>query len=280
MSKLIGILCVLALAANFGCHEADRDHEPSTPSSAASIPSSTLVIPTTDAATTSIDAGSASDRIHEIARPGGAATLRWQVRAMPSASTQVVVLSYDGAAQTLAMLDAEIALVDISNAPLLLASGKIQPDSEACDEPESAEGTASNFELDLAPYRITEHERAIGVRLACHQTFGAGEASRKELVLFARDPANAKSLHEIFRTSAEDHEEQRGPGDLIDDTTTVSVQPQMTAQHFDLSVRTTTVISSLDSASTRPASTHVKTTRFVWDGSHYVVAKNTGKSSK
>ncbi|MEO7114215.1 MAG: hypothetical protein ABI183_27485 [Polyangiaceae bacterium] len=285
-SKLTEVAYLSGLAmllAAVGCHHPDRDQQssPSTSATTSTDDAAPASLPSaTDASAAREDAGSGSDHIRDVARPGGAASLRWQTLPLPDASLQVAAISYDRAARTVAELNAELALVDVANAqaPTLLGTAKIAVDPDACDAPTGNDDDAPELALDLAPYRITDQERAIGVRVTCHQTFPAGEASRSELVLFARSAASAKaSLEDVFRISVADHEEQRGPGDAIDELATVSVLPRKTAGHFDLSVRRTTTIASLDATAGRPAKTRVATMRFVWNGSRYVASTEAGK---
>jgi hypothetical protein len=112
--------------------------------------------------------------------------------------------------------------------------------------------------------------RAIVVRLHCHEAFPAGESEESHLYLFR---LSGSSLEPVFDITTELRAIERGPGDDIEERSTLSVATSSDGGIFDLLLRRMTVIRPLfpDDAPARRPTTRVETERFSWDGQRYVL---------
>lgn len=143
--------------------------------------------------------------------------------------------------------------------------------ADKVDDP-ATEGTlCKKFDFDLAPYRITPTETAIGVRIRYHNFYPAGEGQYEDLTLFE---AVGHELKPVFSEEMSGSFEERGPNEMNTSKATLQVSAQKTGDHFDLLLvehRRTEKLTE-DSSAGHPGSTLVKR-RFVWSGSAYVEAK-------
>ncbi len=118
--------------------------------------------------------------------------------------------------------------------------------------------------LDLAPYRISPTETALGLRIRVHSVFPAGESEAEKLTLF-RIVGNR--LKPIFSAEMMLRDAQRGPGDLTTSESTLQVTGQKTSGYFDLLlVESTRFEKLLDSGDGRTKRTQH---RFRWQGDGY-----------
>ncbi len=137
-----------------------------------------------------------------------------------------------------------------------LGSGFGDPDGTRCVD----------FHFDLAPYRITLTETAIGVRTKIHSIYPAGESDSENLTLFAID---AHHLKPVFNEEMAGSYEERGPNEMLTSKATLQVGPQETGDHFDLFMlehdRTDKLV---EDGGGHPGKSLARR-RFAWNGSTY-----------
>ena len=151
----------------------------------------------------------------------------------------------------------ELSQVEKSNS----ADEGVETDGDFCKE----------LNLDLAPYRITSTEIAIGVRTKYHGVYPAGESDSEGLALFQ---VAGNRLAKIFSENMQDSSEERGPNEMLSSTNVLRVGPTKTAGHFDLVlVRHNRVEPLLDDAGSPPPKSTLEKRKFVWNGSAYKEAK-------
>jgi hypothetical protein len=127
------------------------------------------------------------------------------------------------------------------------------------------------FDFDLAHYRITPTETAIGIRTKYHDIYAAGEGDYEDLTLF--DVAGHK-LTPIFSEIMNDSSEERGPNEMNSSKATLQISAQQTRGHFDLVlVEKNRTEALVDDPSAGHPSKGTKRRRFAWSGSAYVEAK-------
>jgi hypothetical protein len=127
------------------------------------------------------------------------------------------------------------------------------------------------FTFDLAPYRITPTETAIGIRIQVHDIYAAGEGDDETLTLFN---VTGHQLTPIFSEEMSGSFEERGPNEMNTSKSTLQVTQQKTKDHFDLLLVDHNVTERLlsDSTAGHPGK-HLVKRRFTWNGSRYVEAK-------
>ncbi|MBV8962812.1 MAG: hypothetical protein JO068_21130 [Hyphomicrobiales bacterium] len=126
-------------------------------------------------------------------------------------------------------------------------------------------GDCPAMHLDLAPYRISPTETALGLRTKTHEVFPAGESEAEKLTLFR---ILGHTLKPIFSAEMMYSDEQRGPGDLTTSESTLQVSEQKTSGYFDLVlVETTRSEKIFDTNYSRTKRTQ---RRFSWQGGRYV----------
>jgi hypothetical protein len=137
------------------------------------------------------------------------------------------------------------------------------------------DGTACSVALDLAPYRISESEFAIGVRWHQDETFPAGENNAEVLRLWR---LSAGMLSKILDTQMRDSDEQRGPNEESEERCTLNVSETKSLGYDDLVKKCTSVTGPLmddpDDRQDRPTRSSSIETLFKWDGSKYVEQKS------
>lgn len=216
-------------------------------------------------------------QVREAARgaeAGRGATLEWGIAEWAGRPDAIVALSYlkrplSGPPKT--ALKAEIALLERQAGALVKVASGAPPLSNAnCDDTSGAETTepSASLRLDLAPYQLTDAERAIGLRLHCHNAFPAGEGEETRLYLLR---VNKASLEEVFDAEMDSSSEQRGPNDQIEASAILMVQSSKSKGVFDLLLRRKIKISPLDPGSDpgRKPKNETKLERYAWDGRHY-----------
>lgn len=134
--------------------------------------------------------------------------------------------------------------------------------------------SCSDFELDLAPYKISSTQTAIGVRFNQTDTYIAGETNSEYLALYV---IRGKGLSKVLETAMKMQEEQRGPNDAIVSSCVLSPIKTSTQGHFDMAKTCHIVFSSLilddDSGRDPKERNQTKRTRIRWSGERYVEPK-------
>jgi hypothetical protein len=125
--------------------------------------------------------------------------------------------------------------------------------------------------LDLAPYKITSTETAIGVRTKVHEVYPAGEGDSEYLTLF--DIAG-HNLRKIFSESMSSDDEERGPNEFLHSKSILQVSTQLTADHFDLLlIENNRVDELVETRKAHHPAPKQTTHRFTWKASAYVETK-------
>jgi hypothetical protein len=183
---------------------------------------------------------------------------------------------------TLALLqyvDGHLVATAKSDAPDALGKDchelpKVEKDSgdTPADQDTSTDGTyCQAFTFDLAPYRLTPAETAIGIRTQSHEIYPAGEGDDEDLTLFS---ITGHQLKPVFSATMSSSSEERGPNEMLTSKSTLQISQQKTGDHFDLLLvdhdDTEKLVS--DASGGHPGKHLVKRT-FTWNGSAYVEAK-------
>jgi hypothetical protein len=152
-------------------------------------------------------------------------------------------------------------------------------DDQRCRELPDAGDFGSNqggddcedMRLDLAPYRISASETALGLRTTIRSVFGAGESEAEYLTLFAISGDRRDALRPIFSHAMSVSDVQRGPGDMTTLETTLRVSDHLTAGHFDLLLAESSRRDKIGGSS--GATVKRVEHRFLWQGEGYVAAQ-------
>jgi hypothetical protein len=191
-----------------------------------------------------------------------------------------------------ARLQPTLALLEFVNGRFVAAANSGGPHGlgnqcrklpRGADEVDKASGTpgdpgpspngdlCTEFDFDLAPYRITPTETAIGVRTKYHSFYAAGEGEYEELALF---DLVGHELRQVFSEEMSSSMEERGPNEMDSSKSTLQVTTQKTKDHFDLLLVDHNRVETLtDGPSTNPPGRTLAKHRFIWNGTVYVEAK-------
>ena len=166
-------------------------------------------------------------------------------------------------------LQATVAIVDkVDSHVQLVASGQLNPELDLDDPcpktPVDKPEFPPSIWLELAPYKISRSETAIGVRLKCAFYAPGARGTSIRLFLFRQQE---KALEGVFAADVafdnDDriaHEEQVSHGIVL-------MQPTMTKGLFDILLRSNITISSADDD--KPARKRVESERFISNGKRY-----------
>lgn len=163
-----------------------------------------------------------------------------------------------------------LAANHIVAATVILADQAAVGSQVICDGDDN-EVACSNFVLDLAPYKISSTQTAIGVRFNKTATYFAGESDSEYLALYV---IRGKALTKVLETDMKTQQIQRGPNDAIESSCVLSPIETSTQRHFDM-VKTCHIgFSSLvlddDSGRDPKARRETRRTRIRWSGERYV----------
>jgi hypothetical protein len=210
----------------------------------------------------------------------GDATLKLEVKAWNSIAGSFVALMYierDEVVRTEG-LEPTLAVLKVSEHGIeIIARAAIKADAcrrLAADEMALArqdDGTScTEMRLDLAPYRISPSETALGVRTKVHAVYPAGESDEEALTLFA---IKGDTLKPIFSHDMASEASERGPNDMITSSSKLRVTDHQTAGHFDLllieRIQVEELVHRDDDARPKDRSERTERRRFVWRGDGY-----------
>jgi hypothetical protein len=138
---------------------------------------------------------------------------------------------------------------------------ELEPNLDGEDCPE--------LHLDLAPYKISSSDTALGVRTKIHAVFPAGESETEELTLFH---IVGGTLKPIFSAEMNLRDEQRGPGDATRSESTLRISDHQTSGHFDLLLTERSHFQKLLDPDDEGRSEQIRR-RFRWRGNGYTAAR-------
>ena len=211
-------------------------------------------------------APSSDAAVRALCASGAAAARTWHTAPWKQQPNSIVALSFLPVPPTADPKAAQpqVCLVAGDEGKLaLVARGPVLIGDTECGNLPAAPSDPPSFELDLAPYVLAAGSTALGVRLSCENTFGAGEGGQSRLYLLERQ---GERLVQVLDEEIGWFSHDRVASSYAEAKGVLVIQKRAHDGHFDLAIHLNVTRESEGGRALKQNETR----KLVWQKDHYV----------